>query len=159
MTPLPASIPQAFADDHERMRAILKRAATACRDSAQRDARVAFRAFAADLRRHIRVEDEVLFPVFEVHTGLRDRGPTAVMRHEHRAIEARLDRIDAALANDTELELVERSLLELGSVLADHDRREEMVLYPACERIFSGRERIQAVQALTTDARAQQVAP
>ena len=47
------------------------------------------------LRHHIRVEEEIFFPAFEARSGMHGAGPTAVMRHEHREIEAILERLAA----------------------------------------------------------------
>ena len=37
------------------------------------------------LERHIRLEEEIVFPLFEARSGIVD-GPTAVMRDEHRCL-------------------------------------------------------------------------
>jgi iron-sulfur cluster repair protein YtfE (RIC family) len=143
-----ASILQVFGDDHERMREALECAIAACRQSAPREACAGFRRFASDLRRHIHAEEALLFPAFEMHTGLINRGPTAVMRREHREIEQMLEYTGALLNKMADLAVVEQQLRALQALLADHDRREEMVLYPACDRCFTQPERFAAVRAL-----------
>lgn len=45
-----------------------------------------FKKFKFGLQRHIVWEEEILFPLFEEKTGMKDCGPTAVMREEHRQI-------------------------------------------------------------------------
>jgi iron-sulfur cluster repair protein YtfE (RIC family) len=142
------SVLQTFSDDHEQLRETLERAIDACRSCALHDARASFYRFEDQLRRHVRTEDDVLFPAFEAHTGLRNTGPTAVMRREHREIERRLDRISDALDGKPDLTLIERELVALQALLADHDRREERVIYPACDRFFTQGERYAAVCAL-----------
>jgi hemerythrin-like domain-containing protein len=86
-----------------------------------------FDQFATDLRRHIAVEERLLFPVFgdgdPSHRLLVDR-----MLDEHRRIEEVLQRIhfrlDAAAASTEDLES------ELLNVLWAHNAREEESVYP-----------------------------
>jgi iron-sulfur cluster repair protein YtfE (RIC family) len=42
-----------------------------------------FLSFKSELERHIIWEEDILFPVFEKKTGIKDGGPTSVMRMEH----------------------------------------------------------------------------
>lgn len=148
---------ETFAGDHERLRGLLGRAIEACSSCATREARSAFYSFTDGLCRHIQAEDELLFPAFEAHTGLRGgcaassmagSGPTARMRREHRQIERRLNQIGDALDGKPDLRAVARELVELRSFLEDHDRREECVLYPACDRLFTQPERSATWRAL-----------
>ena len=139
---------ETFAGDHERLRGLLGRAIAACSSCATREARTAFYAFTDGLCRHIQAEDELLFPAFEAHTGRRGSGPTAVMRREHRQVERRLNQIGDALDGRPDLRAVARELVELRSFLEDHDRREECVLYPACDRLFTPIERSATWRAL-----------
>ncbi len=95
--------------------------------------------FVFGLLRHIRFEESVLFPEFERVSGTTaDRGPTAVMRVEHRTIEAVLaDMRDAAArgvrpAGPTSADL--RTLLHL------HNVKEESVLYPMLDRALDRTE-------------------
>jgi regulator of cell morphogenesis and NO signaling len=90
------------------------------------------------LRRHIRFEEEVLFPEFEART--HPMGPTQVMRHEHRQIEAWLDALAEALG------LLQRAqastaLAELLLILGQHNLKEERVLYPRMDAILSTTDR------------------
>jgi iron-sulfur cluster repair protein YtfE (RIC family) len=86
-----------------------------------------FDRFAADLRRHISVEERLLFPVFgegdPAHRVLVDR-----MLDEHRRIEDVLQRIhlrlEAGPASTEEMEV------ELLNVLWTHNAREEEAVYP-----------------------------
>ncbi len=55
-----------------------------------------FAEFALGLRRHIRMEEDVLFPAFEERSGMQGRGPTVVMRSEHQEIQALLEGITVA---------------------------------------------------------------
>jgi regulator of cell morphogenesis and NO signaling len=127
-----------FAKDHER----LDRAFTAYRIGRQADDGAAarhFREFKTGLERHIRWEEGILFPIWERHTGMTAYGPTAVMRREHRRIEALLTALargPAALGS--EMQAAEQALLDL---LAQHNAKEELVLYPDLDGMADDAER------------------
>lgn len=119
--------------DHDRLDAIF---ADFCKEADGAKARELFARFDAGLRAHIAWEEEILFPAFEAKTGMRDAGPTAVMRTEHREIE----RVLAALA-----ELAGRGdpadqARALFGVLGPHNQKEEHVLYPWLDRSLPGEE-------------------
>ena len=78
-----------------------------------------------DGRRHFRVEEEVLLPVWATHAEV-DRDGVARMLEEHLAI--RRDALRLA-AGDLSLEQAR----ELGTLLHDHVRFEERQLFPAVE--------------------------
>jgi len=87
-----------------------------------------FHDFKIGLQRHIVWEEEILFPIFERKTGMRDSGPTAVMRTEHRKIRDFLEGIHGRIASgDSKTGSLENGLLE---VLSRHNHKEENVLYP-----------------------------
>jgi iron-sulfur cluster repair protein YtfE (RIC family) len=102
-------------------------------------ARATFEEFKAGLERHIDWEEDILFPVFEAHTGMHDTGPTAVMREEHRLIRQFLDTIGRKLQRgDLATDEDEARLL---TILKEHNSKEELILYPAIDRQVSVRER------------------
>jgi iron-sulfur cluster repair protein YtfE (RIC family) len=146
-------IAQVFGKDHERLREIMSRAIAACDRGDDTEARRLVEAYDTGLRRHIQAEEDVLFPAFEGRTGLRDAGPTAVMRREHREIERHLAAARDAFGAKPELELGKRHLVAVQTLLADHDRREEQVLYPACDRLLTERETRASAQALSGESR------
>lgn len=93
-----------------------------------------FKAFLKGLTRHIVWEEDILFPVFEKRTGMRDAGPTAVMRMEHRLIKGHLDAIhEKVRAADPNSDAEETALL---AVLGDHNMKEEQILYPAIDNFL-----------------------
>ncbi|MFI5361049.1 MAG: hemerythrin domain-containing protein [Elusimicrobiota bacterium] len=126
-----STITEQFAADHDRLDALftdfqsLKR-----KDPAA--AKEKFKAFLKGLTRHIVWEEDVLFPVFEKRTGMKDFGPTAVMRQEHRQIKGHLDAIhDKVRAADPNSDAAENALLD---VLKAHNMKEEQMLYPAIDQ-------------------------
>lgn len=123
--------------DHRRLDVLIE----ACRAAAvagEIDAAVRhFTEFRAGLLRHIRIEEELLFPEFEAATGLGPSiGPTAVMRYEHEEI-ARLvglihDLFAGAEPGVAEFERLHDTLMAL---LRAHTGKEERVLYPMTDRM------------------------
>ncbi len=139
------TVQTSFAHDHDRLDRLLE---TYRRlkgvDFAQ--AKQAFREFKFGLQRHIIWEETVLFPLFEEKTGMRDRGPTAVMRAEHREIGRRLEALHAKVRRqDTDSDREEEELLQ---ALAAHNQKEENVLYPAIDGLSSEEERAAAFKKM-----------
>lgn len=112
-----------MARDHDRLDAIV---AELRKESDAAKARALFVRFDAGLRAHIAWEEEILFPFFEDMTGMRDAGPTAVMRMEHEEIKQQLGRMGGAIGKP---DLV-AAIHALGDVLGPHNQKEEGVLYP-----------------------------
>ena len=126
-----------YGHDHDRLDRLFGEYRSLKSSDAPRS-RACFAEFKAGLERHIGWEEDLLFPLFEEKTGLRD-GPTAVMRHEHRQIKRHLDAIDAALqAGKTGPDPEDDALLE---ILAAHNWKEEQILYPAIDRAVTEDER------------------
>lgn len=97
-----------------------------------------FSEFKRGLQRHIVWEEEILFPLFEHRTGMEDRGPTAVMRTEHRQIKDFLEQIHDRIAKgETNTDEFERGLL---TVLSAHNQKEETILYPWIDQSMSEQE-------------------
>jgi regulator of cell morphogenesis and NO signaling len=127
-----------FQHDHERLDALLQSFQTLKHQDFS-NAKEAFRQFKSGLERHIRWEENLLFPLWEEKTGMFDAGPTVVMRHEHRRIEEQLQAIDRNVAeenmDDAQAEQALRALL------AAHNLKEERVLYPAIDQVATTEER------------------
>ncbi len=96
------------------------------------EARVAkaFAAFDAAMRRHMDMEEHVLFPAFEEATGMT-MGPTRVMRAEHQQMRGLLDQMAQAVGHD------DGALVDQGDTLMmliqQHNMKEEGMLYPMCD--------------------------
>lgn len=90
----------------------------------------AFAAFDQAMRRHLDMEEQVLFPAFEARTGIT-MGPTRVMRHEHDQMRGLLSQMAQAAGSDPE------SVLDHGDTLLmliqQHNMKEEGMLYPMCD--------------------------
>ena len=126
-----------FRNDHDRLDALLQSFQTLKRRNCSK-AKEAFTQFKSSLERHIRWEEELLFPLWEEKTGMSDGGPTFVMRHEHRRIEEQLQAIDRNITGDNaDNTEPEQALLAL---LAAHNLKEERVLYPAIDQVTTPEE-------------------
>jgi hemerythrin-like domain-containing protein len=140
------SVTTYLAADHDRLDAILAEVCQELDGGRAGVASVRFGDFHRGLRRHIRIEEELVFPFFDLRSGMSG-GPTAVMREEHRTIEQALVRMDKALAAGDD-EAFRAGVGDLRQVLGDHNEREERVLYPMTDRMLSDGERAVFVQRL-----------
>jgi hemerythrin-like domain-containing protein len=134
----PPSVTEIFEEDHARLDAIAR---VLCEEVKARRPAGALAAMLLDgLRRHIRIEEEVLFPVFESRCKRSLRGSTMLMRREHLAIERYLVELGRAVdrgrfpspgpgADD-----VLRAHRGLSAVLGDHNVKEERGLFPTIDR-------------------------
>ena len=100
-------------------------------------ARLAWQKFNAGMRRHIAMEEEVLFPALESATSMGGSGPTAMMRMEHQQMRGLLDQIESAMeSGDAE------QAMDIGDTLLmlvqQHNIKEEGVLYPMAENVLAG---------------------
>lgn len=100
-------------------------------------ARPAWQKFDTGMRRHIAMEEEVMFPAFEAAARMGGGGPTAVMRMEHKQMTGLLDQIEAAMESDDA-----EQAMDLGDTLLmlvqQHNIKEEGMLYPMAENILAG---------------------
>jgi hemerythrin-like domain-containing protein len=102
--------------------------------------------FVAGLTRHIRLEDEVLFPRFEQATAMTS-GPTAVMRREHRLIENVLTGLTEALEGRDRAKF-DALHGELVAILEPHNEKEEAVIYPMTDDALDDESRSRLVAEL-----------
>lgn len=124
--------------DHDRLDGIFQQFRNLKLNSLSK-AKPLFHEFKIGLQRHIVWEEEILFPLFEERTGMRDTGPTAVMRMEHRKIKEFLEKIHNNLSpkDITKLNELENGLVE---VLTAHNEKEENILYPWIDNTLNEEE-------------------
>lgn len=99
-------------------------------------AHAAWQKYDASLRRHIAMEEKVLFPAFEAKSGAAGASPVAIMKMEHQQMVRLLEQIggamdagnaDAAMdAGDTLLMLTQQ-----------HNAKEEELLYPLAQELLA----------------------
>jgi iron-sulfur cluster repair protein YtfE (RIC family) len=142
----PSDIQRFMGIDHQRINRLIELfSAHKGRDLTQATELVT-RARAA-LLRHIRWEEELLFPAFEDKTHLRETGPTVVMRQEHVRIKAAVEQIVGMLESGMSAGL-EAAEQELAGVLTVHNRKEETILYPMINKSLSASERSELLDKL-----------
>lgn len=131
--------------DHRRLDDIFSRFQDSVKARRWEDALNDFKEFNLGLRRHIKVEEEILFPLFEEKTGMIDSGPTFVMKMEHTEIKGLLDKIleNTAALDDSKVSNASYGLL---NILGDHNMKEEHILYPESDSFLSESERIQVIK-------------
>ncbi|MEO8501595.1 MAG: hemerythrin domain-containing protein, partial [Vicinamibacteria bacterium] len=141
---------EALSWDHDRLDDLEDRAFKMRERGDFEEAEALYTVFAFGLRRHIRFEEEILFPEFESRLGLSSAmGPSAVMRDEHREILECLTRIEQGIGEAaSSLESVRHAL---HAVLGNHNLKEEHIVYPGTDEAMSPIERdalVARIQAL-----------
>lgn len=101
--------------------------------------------FIFGLRRHIRMEEDFMFPLFDQRSEMpTGAGPTAAMRAEHQQIEAILRNVEKLLTGGdcaTVIQTIEGQPVHPSELLRSHDAKEENVLYPMADRLFTQAEK------------------
>lgn len=135
----PSDMQRFMSADHQRIDRLIEMF-SAHKGSDLTQATVLFTRAREALLRHIRWEEDLLFPAFEDRTRLRETGPTVIMRQEHVRIKAAMEQIAGMLevGASAGLETVEQ---ELAGVLTVHNRKEETILYPMINKSLSAAER------------------
>lgn len=131
------NVTQYYEEDHDRLDGLFQAYQRQKRTDFPK-AKEAFAEFKMGLQRHIVWEEDILFPLFEQKTGMRDMGPTVVMRREHLQIGAALEVIHQKVREgDPNADEDEKILLE---ILSAHNDKEENMLYPAIDRLITQEE-------------------
>ena len=109
-----------------------------------------FAAFRVALLRHLRMEEDVLFPEFEAATGSHG-GPTAMMRSEHLMMREQLDVMQRAVDARSDADYL-GAADTLMVLMQQHNMKEEGILYPMCDQVLAGqweslRQRMQDLPA------------
>ena len=99
-----------------------------------------FLFFKSELERHIIWEEDILFPVFERKTGIKDGGPTSVMRMEHIQIKNHLQEIKKKI-HAKKIQNLFKEEVALFKLLESHNQKEENILYPGIDNLTSEREK------------------
>jgi len=92
--------------------------------------------FSSAMLRHLKMEEEVLFPAFEEATGMHGAGPTMMMRMEHDQMRSLLGSMGQRV-DERDFE----GMLDQGDTLfmliQQHNMKEEGMLYPMAEQHLS----------------------
>lgn len=128
-------------EDHDRLDGIFKEFQKV-KNTDLGKAQMLFHEFKVGLQRHIVWEEEILFPLFENQAGMREAGPTAMMRREHKEIKHFLEGIHQRLtSSDVQTGELEEKLI---GVLTEHNNKEESILYPWIDSSVNEQEKRRA---------------
>ena len=145
------AVTEALAFDHDRLDELESEAFAARAAGDLALATRLFGDFARGLRRHIAFEEKLLFPAFEARSGASaEFGPTAVMRQEHREIEARIHDMECRFTNMGDAMTGARQAFH--EIMHEHNGKEEQILYPTTDRLLAEGERdelVGRIQAFT----------
>lgn len=115
--------------DHDLIDGIAERAVAAARAADWAALEREGPEFLRRLRRHIEMEEDLLFPAFEQRTGMAAGGPSVQMREEHVQMQPILAQLESAVSGQdgAGYERASRALLE---ILVPHNQKEEQMMYP-----------------------------
>jgi hypothetical protein len=131
------SIAVYLASDQRRIDELLADVCDAVVSGAMSAARSRFEVFGERLRRHIRLAESIVLPLYQERTGLLVEPQQ--LRAGHRLIE-RLAAAVAVALDEEDGAAFTRALEALVSALGDHNRKEERVLHLAADvRVDEGR--------------------
>ena len=144
----PETIAEALGRDHERLAALLTRIVEAARGPDRAAARPAFARFDLGWTRHVRVEEDLLFPAYDYRARLRYGPLTQVLRDQHGLCARVVGRMrDALAATRNGDPAVAEALIHLVSdlrlTLDAHHEKEETSFLPACDEILAPEKRFQ----------------
>ena len=125
-------------------------------------ARALFEPFAAGLRRHVRIENEILAPLLPRPIAADGAGHVDIMLREHDEIERQVQTVESCFAEGAVPEAweVEPFIAILSGTMAKHEYREESNLFPHWQAAIAGMstaerasllERVQAALASAGD--------
>lgn len=131
------SIKKFFEEDHKRLDKIFENFEKKINNDFNK-AKSIFHDFKIGLQRHIVWEENVLFPIFEEKTGMKNVGPTQVMRIEHKMIKEQLEKIhDKIKSSNKNISELSTKLIE---ILSTHNKKEESILYPWIDETLDKKE-------------------
>lgn len=137
--------------DHARCDLLFSRAESAVDDARWQDAATLVAAFVDALQQHFEIEETVLFPAFEVRSGMTG-GPTQVMRSEHEQMRRIAPLMGDAVARQ-DGEAFADAAETLLILMQQHNMKEENILYPMVEASVGAEPSVQAqMETLTQEA-------
>ena len=136
-----------MSEDHDRLDNKIKMYSTEKLVNVER-AEGIFILFKSELERHIIWEEDILFPVFERKTGIKDGGPTSVMRTEHIQIKNHLQEIKKKL-HAKKIQDPCKEEVALFKMLESHNEKEENILYPGIDNLTSEQEKKQIIKQMS----------
>jgi len=125
--------------DHDRLDTLLGHVSRLVEGGQLERAARRFDDFALGLEREMRLEEELLFPLFDARVGVTT-GPTTALRQEHRLMARSVGRMRVALA-EADPAGFHAAHDALMNVITYHDMKEERVIFAALDRALAPGER------------------
>ena len=103
------------------------------------EAKKAFESFASDLNYHFDMEENVMFPAFELRSASAHCNPTPVMIMEHVQMRKLVDdmRIELDAKNKEQFFGLSETLM---MTMQQHNMKEEQMMYPMVDEAMAGEE-------------------
>ena len=135
---------------HDHLDEVLRLVSAAVEKGGFTVAAVRYEEFEHEMLRHLRIEEELLFPVFEARSGMMS-GPTDSIRGEHAQMRKALGLMRSGL-QVKDPGAYGAGLRFLQSVLPDHNAKEEHILYPTLDSLLRPAERAALVARLQRES-------
>ncbi len=137
-----ASFKEFMETDHKRLDSLMAEYQKAKNSDAEK-AKQIFSEYFSSFERHMKWEEEILFPIYEAKSGMGDMGgPSAMMRMEHNQIRSFLNDMKTRVeANDFGTQYLED---EMAGILGVHNKSEEEILYPMLDKMVNEQEKAEA---------------
>ncbi|HXE71772.1 MAG TPA: hemerythrin domain-containing protein [Candidatus Nitrosotenuis sp.] len=128
-------------DDHEQIDKLLHQSCSMLEAGSRDVAASLLATFAEELRHHIELEEEKIFPRY-LERSDKTRQTMAVLSRQHREILERVEALVGLTAGDPGCGELLARLQELQELMEEHVRLEESTLYPFAEEL-AARQRAQ----------------
>jgi hemerythrin superfamily protein len=126
---------QLLAWDHHRLNELLCQSLQAANQADTDRVREVFGQFATGIRRHMKVEEDLVLPLLEDEDGAAE-GPIRTIERDHREIRSQVQVVEHLLAETDSGEEIVTSLGLLTWVLANHEEVEGQWVLPAWETLL-----------------------
>lgn len=147
---VPLGLFELFTRDHQRMRTLLEATRAAVEAGDRQAAAGAFAEFRHGLERHTAAEERLLFPIFRDSRVKDSPREIAELCKEHREIARMLEEVLHTFSGEERFDQprADRALADLWRRIQLHERKEEDVVLPLCDRLLTDRERARTILAV-----------
>jgi iron-sulfur cluster repair protein YtfE (RIC family) len=145
-----SSVHSFFTWDHHRLDGVLDAVEKLVDEGDLERAQRAFCHYDRGMRRHMRIEEEVVFLLYAFERTGEAKGPVQLMREEHAVIQGFIEEMGTSLTRqDTRAFRAARDAL--GRFLPEHHLREEQMLYPLLDSLLGTDEAEKTIARLRAE--------
>lgn len=127
--------------DHQNFESVVYRCVVACEGKDWKSVKRLFNSLASDYRAHVRLEENVLFPMYEASEGTPE-GPTKSLKEDHVQVFRLLDEVSLALDGDVYERLPHLFSLLYQALKGHHEREEDFFLPMASHALFADKDKV-----------------